>query len=213
MNTLLMTLHVMTCIALIVVVLLQRGKGSDIGAALGGGGGQTVFGARGAGNFLTRLTTGAAVVFMLTSLSLAYLGSQQSQLDLFEGETVEDDGLSLDEIIPGAAPDDAGALEEIEGAATGALEEVGDALEEIGDAAATGAANAVDAAQDAAAGAASAVGDAAGSAVDAVEGAAADAANAASDAASAAATAVDDAATSAADALEATVPAGERPAP
>ena len=127
MGSLLMTLHVMTCIALIVVVLLQRGKGSDIGAALGGGGSQTVFGARGAGNFLTKLTTGAAVVFMGTSLSLAYLGSQEASIEIFDEPIIEETVDDLEE-VPAAATD---ALEEI----GGGLEEVGDALEEVGEAA------------------------------------------------------------------------------
>ena len=88
MNTLLLVLHFMVCFVLIAVVLLQRGKGSDLGAALGGGGANTVFGSRGAGNFLTKLTTGSAIIFMLTSLSLAYLGTQQSDVQLFDPDEV-----------------------------------------------------------------------------------------------------------------------------
>jgi preprotein translocase subunit SecG len=91
MSTLLMVLHILVCILLILVVLLQRGKGSDIGAALGGGGGNTVFGARGAGNFLTKVTTGAAITFMLTSLSLSYFTNQDADLLVFdEGEILEE---------------------------------------------------------------------------------------------------------------------------
>ena len=92
-------------------MLLQRGKGSDIGAALGGGGGNTVFGSRGAGNFLTKLTTGSAVIFMMTSLTLAYVGNQTSNpLDL------GDDVLELN--IPATEEEDpdapsAGSIEEI----------------------------------------------------------------------------------------------------
>ena len=56
MTTFLYVLHFLVCFVLIVVVLLQRGKGSDMGAALGGGGSNTVFGARGAGNFLSKAT-------------------------------------------------------------------------------------------------------------------------------------------------------------
>jgi len=70
-------LHVMVCFILIVVVLLQRGKGAEIGAVFGGGASSTVFGSRGAGNFLTKLTSIAAVIFMITSLWLSYLGSRQ----------------------------------------------------------------------------------------------------------------------------------------
>ena len=73
MSVVVTVLHVIVCVFLIAVVLLQRGKGAQVGAVFGGGGGATMFGGRGAGNFLTKLTTGAAVVFMLTSLSLAYM--------------------------------------------------------------------------------------------------------------------------------------------
>src|SRR5262245_43766898 len=62
-------IHVLACVFLIVVVLLQTGKGADIGAVFGGGS-QTLFGSGGAGNFLTKLTTGTAIGFMITSLIL-----------------------------------------------------------------------------------------------------------------------------------------------
>src|SRR4029450_4380764 len=63
----------MVSIGLSVVVLLQHGKGADIGAVFGGGASSTVFGSRGAGNFLTKLTTGSALVFIVSNLSLAHL--------------------------------------------------------------------------------------------------------------------------------------------
>src|SRR5258706_14187238 len=66
--------HVIVSIGLILVVLLQAGKGADMGAVFGGAS-STIFGSSGAGNFLTRLTTGAAIVFMTTSLTLTYAGS------------------------------------------------------------------------------------------------------------------------------------------
>jgi preprotein translocase subunit SecG len=69
-------LHVAACIFLIVVVLLQTGKGADMGAVLGGGS-QTLFGASGAGNLLTKLTTGMAITFMATSLLIA-IGQRQT---------------------------------------------------------------------------------------------------------------------------------------
>lgn len=72
MLTLLIVLHVLVCVALIIIVLLQGGKGAEVGAAFGGGGSQTVFGATGGASFMSKLTTGAAIVFMLTSLVLAY---------------------------------------------------------------------------------------------------------------------------------------------
>jgi len=68
-------IHVLACLFLIVVVLLQTGKGADMGAVFGGGS-QTLFGSSGAGNFLTKLTTGTAIAFMITSLILTYGASR-----------------------------------------------------------------------------------------------------------------------------------------
>jgi preprotein translocase subunit SecG len=72
MYTLIVILHVIVSVALILVILLQTGKGSDIGAVFGGGSSQTLFGSTGPTSFLSKLTAGAAIVFMLTSLFLAY---------------------------------------------------------------------------------------------------------------------------------------------
>jgi preprotein translocase subunit SecG len=68
--------HIVVCVVLILVVLLQQGKGADWAGAFGGGGSQTVFGARGASTFLSKATTAAAIIFMLTSLTLTILLSQ-----------------------------------------------------------------------------------------------------------------------------------------
>ena len=73
MSILLIVIHVIVCIALIMIVLLQTGKGADMGAAFGGGSSQTLFGSTGASTFLSKATTVAAIVFMLTSLILAYV--------------------------------------------------------------------------------------------------------------------------------------------
>ena len=78
MYMLVLILHVVVSFALILIVLLQTGKGAEMGAGFGGGSNQTIFGSRGAATFLSKVTTGAAVVFMLTSLSLAYLTSQRT---------------------------------------------------------------------------------------------------------------------------------------
>jgi preprotein translocase subunit SecG len=67
------TLHVIVCIFLIGVVLLQQGRSADLAGAFGGQGSQTAFGPRAAANVLTRLTTWSAVIFMLTSISLTVL--------------------------------------------------------------------------------------------------------------------------------------------
>jgi len=73
LTTLLNVIHVIVCIFLILVVLLQQGRGGGLGSSFGGG--AQVFGGRGAGNFMTRLTAICAAIFMLTSMSLAYLSS------------------------------------------------------------------------------------------------------------------------------------------
>ena len=76
MVILLTVIHVIVCLFLIVVVLLQSGKAGDISSAFGGMGSQTAFGPRSGATLLTRATTVSAVVFMLTSLSLTILSSQ-----------------------------------------------------------------------------------------------------------------------------------------
>jgi preprotein translocase subunit SecG len=77
MSSLIIIIHIIVALALILIVLLQTGKGADMGAAFGGGASQTLFGGAGASTFLSRLTTIAAIVFMLTSLGLAYFSSHR----------------------------------------------------------------------------------------------------------------------------------------
>jgi preprotein translocase subunit SecG len=79
MQVFLIIVHVFVSIVLILMVLLQKGKGADIGAAFGGAS-QTVFGPRGAASVLSRITTGAAVIFMLTSLTLAFISSKKGSV-------------------------------------------------------------------------------------------------------------------------------------
>ena len=76
MNILLIALHVIVCFALIIVVLLQSGKGAEMGASFGASGSQSVFGAGGGNTFMSKLTTSAAIIFMLTSLSLAFISGK-----------------------------------------------------------------------------------------------------------------------------------------
>ena len=78
MSIFVIVLHVVVCVALIMIVLLQTGKGADMGAAFGGGGSQTLFGSTGASTFLSKATTAAAIIFMVTSLGLAYLSSHRT---------------------------------------------------------------------------------------------------------------------------------------
>ncbi len=77
MYTVTVILHLAVCFLMIAAILLQAGKGAEIGAAFGGSS-QTVFGSRGPANFLSKVTVVAAVIFMLTSLSLALLSKRES---------------------------------------------------------------------------------------------------------------------------------------
>lgn len=83
MQTFVTVIHVFTCILLVLVVLIQSGKGAEISTSLGGSS-QTVFGSSGGANFFTRFTSGAAAVFMTTSVILTLMGGQ-SKKSLFEG--------------------------------------------------------------------------------------------------------------------------------
>jgi len=74
----LVVLHVIVGILLIGVVLIQRGQGADMGVSFGGGGAQTLFGSRGSGSFMGKLTGGLAATFMATSLTLAFFTQQDT---------------------------------------------------------------------------------------------------------------------------------------
>ena len=90
MHTLIVIIHVIACFLMIGAILLQSGKGAEIGAAFGGSS-QTVFGSRGPANFLSKFTVVVAAVFMLTSLSLAMLAKERqfssTVIDLKKKET------------------------------------------------------------------------------------------------------------------------------
>ena len=77
METVIWILHMLTALALIGFILIQHGKGADVGAAFGGGASGSVFGARGSANFLSRTTAILAVVFFVSSLVLTYMASQR----------------------------------------------------------------------------------------------------------------------------------------
>jgi preprotein translocase subunit SecG len=79
METLILVLHVLAALCVIGLVLLQHGKGADMGAAFGSGSAGSLFGASGSANFLSRTTAVMAAVFFLTSLGLTYLSSHQGQ--------------------------------------------------------------------------------------------------------------------------------------
>ncbi len=79
METIVWVIHVLTAVVLVVLVLMQHGKGADMGAAFGTGSAGSVFGSSGSANFLSRSTAVAATVFFITSLSLTYLYSHPAQ--------------------------------------------------------------------------------------------------------------------------------------
>jgi preprotein translocase subunit SecG len=84
MIALVVVIHILVCVTLIGVVLLQQGKGADVGAVFGGSS-QTVFGASGAGNLLTKVTGICAIIFFTTSLILAYSSTRRATGSIFEG--------------------------------------------------------------------------------------------------------------------------------
>ena len=87
MTTIMVALHVTFCILLILIVLLQSGKGAEMGISMGGGAGQTLFGAGGPASILTKITTAVAILFMVTSLTLAYLSGHQSETSVMKDST------------------------------------------------------------------------------------------------------------------------------
>jgi len=96
LTAIILVVHVIVCIALILIILLQTGKGADIGAVFGGGSSQTVFGSTGAATFLSKFTIGAAVVFMVTSIVLTYFSGR--------GAVVQERSLMTEQSTPVSAP-------------------------------------------------------------------------------------------------------------
>ena len=80
------TIHVLVCVVLIVVVLLQHGKSADIAATFGGVGSQTAFGPRGTATILSRVTTWCAIIFMLTAISLTLLSTRNNPKSILQNE-------------------------------------------------------------------------------------------------------------------------------
>ena len=103
MYTMLLIVHVLACVFLVLVVLLQTGKGADMGAVFGGSS-STVFGSSGAGNFLTRLTTATAIIFMLTSMGLTYLSSHPTSPTVFDSAPVAEPAPEAPLADPQSAP-------------------------------------------------------------------------------------------------------------
>ena len=107
MTVLLVILYVLVCLFLIMVVLLQQGKGADLAGAFGGGGSQTSFGPRGTTNIMHRMTTGVFVLFVLLCLTLTILSGKRRT--------------SVMENVPAAAPVEAAGTTEAAEPALGAV--------------------------------------------------------------------------------------------
>jgi preprotein translocase subunit SecG len=108
--------HVLVCIILILVVLLQSGKGADLAGAFGGGATQTAFGSRGPASFLSKLTTVSAIIFMITCLSLSVIGSKRSSrsiLDTTPGAAVPAPKTpAVEPVAPAPTPDQIKKMQE-----------------------------------------------------------------------------------------------------
>ena len=108
MQSIVLVVHVLLCLGVIGLVLIQHGKGADAGAAFGSGASATVFGSRGAASFLTRLTTYGALAFFLTSLVLFYMaahreastGSVLDNVTVPAAESVADDAANEGADLP-----------------------------------------------------------------------------------------------------------------
>jgi len=110
MENLIFLAHVLTALAIIGLILLQQGKGAEMGASFGSGASQTLFGASGSGNFFSKLTAVCAFIFFVTSFSLAVIAKQKGSIEedlpgtLIES-SVETPAVSDDSDIPGVVED------------------------------------------------------------------------------------------------------------
>lgn len=116
-ETLVVVAHVIAAVTLVVLVLLQQGKGADMGASFGAGASQTLFGSEGSGSFMTRTTSVIALVFFVSSFALAVFAKQHAELSAEQDfipsvDVSHDDGIATPEELspdmelePGVDPD------------------------------------------------------------------------------------------------------------
>jgi preprotein translocase subunit SecG len=103
---LLLVVHLVIAVAIVILVLLQQGKGADAGAAFGGGSSQSLFGAQGSANFLSRTTSVLITLFFATSLTLAlYYAKQAGPRSVLEGSVLEQTEPAPDSDVPAATED------------------------------------------------------------------------------------------------------------
>jgi preprotein translocase subunit SecG len=103
LHSLLVTLHLALCVAIVGLVLIQRGKGADAGAGFGAGASGTVFGARGSATFFSKATAVVATLFIVTSLALTYLASQPVEAPDSLVESLPADAQPAVEVPPSGA--------------------------------------------------------------------------------------------------------------
>jgi preprotein translocase subunit SecG len=118
LHTATIVVHVLLAAAIVGLVLLQRGKGADAGAGFGAGASGTVFGARGSASFLSRTTATLAALFIVTSLSLAYMGGRKEEAPSSVLDRVQAPATSTDEVpaLPATPAPPAQSSEPVESA-------------------------------------------------------------------------------------------------
>ncbi|MFL0810329.1 MAG: preprotein translocase subunit SecG [Agarilytica sp.] len=135
MENLIILFHVLTALAIVGLIMLQQGKGAEMGASFGGGASQTLFGSGGSGNFFAKMTALAAVVFFVTSFSLAVIAKQNAGIGDDEVPVVEEVPVEIEntddipEIEDTAAADDMPEL--VEEAVEGLKADLEEAAAEI----------------------------------------------------------------------------------
>jgi len=142
MENIVLAVHLLTALAIIGLIMIQQGKGADMGASFGAGASQTLFGAAGSGNFFSRVTGILAAVFFVTSFTLAYLAKQKTEVDdiplpslEIEAPAVESEIPALEsEAVEGEIPSVESAEAEVEAAAEGEIPAAAEeAVEEVKD--------------------------------------------------------------------------------
>ena len=102
MTILFVSLHILAAFVLIGLVLIHRGEGANMGVSFGGGGAQTLFGSRGSGSFIGKLTGGVAALFMLTSLTLAFFSQQKVVSVVEKAAPMQQQPASHGDVLPDA---------------------------------------------------------------------------------------------------------------
>ncbi len=105
MRDVILIIDILAALGVVGLVLLQQGKGADMGAAFGSGASQTLFGARGSANFLTRATAILATVFFLSNMALAWLASKETTISSSVTTTVIEAPAKTDTVTPAPAPE------------------------------------------------------------------------------------------------------------